>query len=336
MGQNLNNPMQSGFYWSSFGNPMTNRMEARKGTNYSPKQPQNQLLTLQEELQNLYQQLGMNLTAGVFDPRQVQGNFSQQLGIPSNLPNARQVLQAICPGINPTMYCQQYCQKKKLPLQLDLVYEKTNLYTFTMKVEPFEGGPALLTSGTDSSKSEAKQRAAEQMIPQLLQMYGPLERPIRHRPDGRGKGQRSKWSKLTDEEWVKQMTERDPSTTNPTSMLFQWAQHKRLQVPTYETTWEELDTVDNENQETMNSIKSHEYSNSKESEESSISTDLKQEEDLPSAKKAKTDKPLKPRMHTVICSFGNKKFTAMDMDVKKAKMSASAAAWKEFCPKFQD
>jgi len=332
--------MQSGFCWSSFGNPMTNRMESKRGMNYSPKQPQNQLLTLQEELQNLYQQLGMNLTAGTLDPRQlIQGNYSQQLGVPSNLPNARQVLQEICPGINPTLYCQQYCVKKKLLLELVLVYEKTNLYTFTMKVEQVKGGPALQTIGTDSSKSEAKQRAAEQMIPQLLQMYGPLEKPIRHprqRPDGRSNGQRSKWAKLTDEEWAKQMTERDPSSSNPTSLLFQWAQHKRLQVPTYETTWEELATADNECQETMNSIKSHEFSNSKESEETLVSTDLKQEEDVPSAKRAKTDKPLKPRMYTVYCNFGDKKFMGKDMDVKKAKMSASAAAWEEFCPKYQD
>jgi len=338
--QNLNNPMQSGFYWSSFGNPMTSRMEAKKGINYSPKQQQNQLLTLQEELGNLYQQLGMNPTAGAFDPRQlIQGNFSQQLGVPSILPNARQVLQQICPGINPTMYCQQYCVKKRLVLELNLVYEKPHQFTFNMKVEQ-KGGPVLLTSGTDSSKSEAKQRAAEQMIPQLLQMYGPLEKPIRlprHHPDRRSNGQRSKWAKLTDEEWVKQMTERDPSTSNATSMLFQWAQHKRLQVPTYETTWEELATAGNEYQETMNSIKHHEFSNSKESDATSNSTDLKQEEDLPSARRAKTDKlNLKPRMYTVTCNFGDKKFVGKDMDAKKAKMSASAAAWEECCPKYQD
>jgi len=69
----------------------------------------------------------------------------------------------------------------------------------------------------------------------------------------------------------------------------------------------------------MNSIKSHEFSNSKESEETLISTDLKQEEDEPSAKRAKTDKPLKPRMYTVYCKFGDKKFMGKDMDVKKSQ-----------------
>merc|ERR1719461_941818 len=117
------------------------------------------------------------------------------------------------------------------------------------------------------------------MIPLLLQMYGPLEKPIRQprqRPDSRSNGQRSKWAKLTDEEWAKQMIERDPSSSNPTSLLFQWAQHKRLQVPTYETTWEELDTAGYEYQETMNSTKHDEFSNSKVSEATSNSNDLKQ------------------------------------------------------------
>jgi len=338
--QNQNNPIESGCNWSSIGYPTTNRKETIQNINHLPKQPQNQLLKLQNELGNLSHQLQQ------FAANQSQvgmENFSQKLGIPASLPNAPQILQKIVPKINPIMYCQQYCGKKKLLLNLDLIYDKTAKYSYSMTVKQFKGGPALITFGSGMSKKEAKQMAAEQMIPQLLEVYGTfvvegkndrnLKKVSKLTQKTRQQKRASKWSSLADAEWAKQMVKRVPSACNPTSMLYSWAQRKHLPVPTYETTSEEIAKADNESDETLNCTEA-EASNSKEPEETLNSTDLNQDEDLSSAKRAETDEPQKPRMYTVHCVFGNKKFVGKDMDVKKAKMFASAAAWEEFCPKY--
>jgi len=145
----------------------------------------------------------------------------------------------------------------------------------------------------------------------------------------------SKWSRMSDAEWVKRMAERLPSASKSTAMLNSWAQHKHLPFPTYETTSEEIVSADNECEKSLNCNESQ-VSNDKEPSETLNSTDMNQEEDLPPSKRSKTDKPPTPRMYTVHCVFGNKKFIGKDMDIKKAKNLASAAAWEECCPKYED
>jgi len=334
--QNQNNPIESGCNWSSIGYPMTNKKETKQEINYSSKQPQGQLLKLQEELGNLSQKLQQF----AHNQRLVgQSNFSQKLGIPANQPNVSQILQEIVPKIDPIVFCQQYCGKKKLLLKMDLVYDKTAMYSYTMTVKQFEGGPALLTFGSGTSKKEAREMAAEQMIPQLLEVYGTFVGEDRsknpknvNKQNSRRVRKASKWSGMADAEWVKRMAERFPSAGHPTSMLNSWAQHKHLPVPTYEITSEEIVSVDNECEKSLNCNESQ-VSNDKEPNETLKSTDMNQEEDLPPSKRSKTDIPPTPRMYTVHCVFGNKKFIGKDMDIKKAKMLASAAAWEEFCPK---
>jgi len=349
--QNLTNPMQSGFSWSSFGNPRSNvRPNANKDTKffqgnqnsgyYSSQAPvyesQNQLQRLKEEIGNLSQKLGVTLPTGGVDMRQVlQNTFPQQPLVPK-MPDARQILQEIYPGINAMLYCIEYCAKRKLQMEYVLEQETGNgmggkgkgVFTFALKVETYKGGPVLQSRGTDLGKSEAKQRAAEQMIPQLLQIFGPMSvNPAHFASNGkvgepitkRGPQQKrvSKWAKMTDEEWARNMVVLPEAQSNPTSLLFQWAQHKRLPVPEYESSFEELIGIEN-----VPEIKSAIESPKEESDES------------PSAKRRRTAAPSTPRMYTVYCIFGNKRFMGKDMDQKKAKMAASAAAWKEFCPNY--
>lgn len=348
--QNLTNPMQSGFSWSSFGNQRSNvRPNANKDTKffqgnqnsgyYTSQAPeyesQNQLQRLREEIGNLSQKLGVPLPTGGVDMRQVlQNTTTQQPALVPKLPDARQILQEIYPGINAMLYCTEYCAKRKLQMEYILEQETGNgmggkgkgVFTFALIIETYKGGPVLRSWGTDLGKSEAKQRAAEQMIPQLLQIFGPMSVNPSHFATNRKVGEPitkrvpqkrvSKWAKMTDEEWAKTMVGLPEAQSNPTSLLFQWAQHKRLPVPEYETTFEEIAGFENA------------------PEVKPVIESPKEESESPNAKRRRTAAPSTPRMYTVYCNFGNKKFMGKDMDAKKAKMAASAAAWKEFCPKY--
>jgi len=324
--QNLNNPMQSGFNWSSFGYPMNNGIQVKRESNSfpnnktgltSPQQTQDQLRKLLEDVGSLSQNLGMKLPTGAVDIRQAL--VPNQIGMPTNASNARQILHDMYPGINALMYCQDYCDKKKLILKYTLVEEQPPLYKFVMKVETYKGGPSMLTSGTDIGKNEAKRRAAEEMIPQLLQAFGPLKvNPAHFRASlEEQRSNSSKWAKLNDSEWAKQISKMSPNSSHPTCLLYAWAQRKGLERPTYVTTSEEIPEADLPQDEP----------------EAPKTDTLTAEDNSPSAKRAKLE-ARKPRMYTVICTFQNKQFIGKDMKMKKAKMAASEAAWNEFCPKF--
>lgn len=364
--QSLSNPMQSGLNWSSFGKLMQGNqnlthelknIRKRSAASMFGSEPQNPLLKIQEQLGNITQQLGVTLPTGAVDMRQVlQGGISQPLVTATNAPNTRQILQEIYPGLNAYDYCRDYCAKKKLQMQ----YVPTQTagmsyapFTFILNVQVYNGGPILQTSGTDMTKMEAKQRAAEQMIPKLLQLIGPMQVTKSHFQKSsveshtrrfatsipastrrtRSRPARSKISAITsDEEWVKYVNNLGASGNNPTSILYAWAQRKRLDVPKYEivsgplvsstdaieaATPGEEDVTQEVKKQKMDDVKAE----TPEGEHVTQMTEQKIEEDA-------------SKMYTIRCTFQGKEFTGdPDMDKKKAKMNASALAWKEFCPK---
>lgn len=371
--QSLSNPMQSGLNWSAFGNSISNLTQVNQnpanpfknirkrsaesmdtktsaknmkagyystigsqGYNQVPKsESQNQLLKIQEQLGNMTQQLGATLSTGAVDMRQVlQANISNPLGAASTAPDARQILQEIYPGLNALEYCRDYCAKKQLLMEYVSTQPQGMSYapfTFILNVLISKRGPVLQAYGTDMSVMAAKQRAAEQMIPKLLQLLGPMRinsshfqksgfesNTTRRRFESNNSRRRSKSKNppktSSDQEWLEYIEKLSPSAKNSTSVLYAWAQRKGLDVPKYE-----IVNGPRVNYEAID-------------EEPFEDVTPEEKDGIPDAKKPKIeDDPTK--RYSVCCTFQGKEYIGEDMDRKKAKQLASAAAWKEFCPK---
>jgi len=307
--QNFAKNMNSGYYTSPIGAQTCNQIPG--------PETQNQLLKIKEELGNLSQKLGIILPTGGVDERQLLPGNMQQIGKVANAPDIGEILQKICPGINPLQYCHVYCAKKKF--EIEYVPEegtsKVPSFTVVMKVQTHKDPPTLQTCGTDKSKKEAKQRAAEKMIPNLLKSFGPMSYFAMQSPKSDGvstsarRATKSKKSPvISDLEWIeKQANHKD---SNPTSILYNWARRKDLLAPTYEVVTREV-TLSSE----------------------SVKNEIPEGEEITQMAKKPKLFEVRSKMYIVQCIFEGKIFMGEDVDMKKAKVLASAAAWKEFCPK---
>lgn len=314
--QSSANPMQSGFRWSSFSEPHQNENGLQQYMNSSYQMPSTKIDGINNSAAThhagYYSSFG-GLQAAMLGNSLNKDASQNLLDYPPNIaePQVRNAISnVIFAGRNPMAVCNAYCRSKGLVMEFEQTGEEgpphQPVFTFCLKISNLQGGLCEAV-GRDRRKVEAKDRAAAAMVPKLQALFGELPLDFlnkeRHRrPTVRKSefkdGSKSKPRLTTEEEDIEWAKARplDSEKNNPVSILHDWANRKKVAMPIFEMTSQDI--IDS------------------------------REGQGPNGRRITINKSI----FTIRCSFMGKEFEGKDNNKKKAKFLAATAAWREFMP----